>query len=100
KQTEKTMGSNAQPVNRRGELVDNEHRLRSVDPNPEAPSDGEENDTTRKSYFVRSAQAGDQAAFAQLVQPYMRMAYHVALRITGNREDAEDASQQSLLKAS
>jgi RNA polymerase sigma-70 factor (ECF subfamily) len=47
---------------------------------------------------VRQAQAGDQAAFAQLVQPYMRLAYHVALRITGNREDAEDASQQSLLK--
>ena len=53
----------------------------------------------RKSDLVRGAQRGDQGAFAQLVQPYMRLAYHVALRITGNREDAEDASQQSLLKA-
>jgi RNA polymerase sigma-70 factor (ECF subfamily) len=29
----------------------------------------------------------------------MRKAYHVALKITGNREDAEDAAQQTLLKA-
>jgi len=49
--------------------------------------------------LVRRAQAGDQKAFSQLLRPYIHLSYHVALRITGNREDAEDASQQSLLKA-
>jgi len=49
--------------------------------------------------LVRKAQAGDAAAFARLVEPYMRKTYHVALKITRNREDAEDASQQTLLKA-
>jgi RNA polymerase sigma-70 factor (ECF subfamily) len=49
--------------------------------------------------LVRRAQSGDKNAFASLIQPYIRKAYHVALKITRNREDAEDASQQSLLNA-
>lgn len=49
--------------------------------------------------LVSRARAGDNAAFSRLVRPYMRKAYHVALKITGNREDAEDAAQQTLLKA-
>jgi RNA polymerase sigma-70 factor (ECF subfamily) len=49
--------------------------------------------------LVARAQAGDELAFSRLVQPHMRKIYHVALRITRNREDAEDASQQTLLKA-
>src|ERR1700689_4069087 len=49
--------------------------------------------------LVKRAQAGDDTAFASLIQPYIRKAYHVALKITRNREDAEDASQQSLLNA-
>jgi RNA polymerase sigma-70 factor (ECF subfamily) len=52
-----------------------------------------------EAILVSKAQAGDKTAFALLVQPYIRLAYHVALRITGNREDAEDTSQLSLLKA-
>jgi RNA polymerase sigma-70 factor, ECF subfamily len=50
-------------------------------------------------HLVKRAQSGDQNAFARLIQPYIRKAYHVALKITRNREDAEDASQQSLLNA-
>jgi RNA polymerase sigma-70 factor (ECF subfamily) len=49
--------------------------------------------------LVKQAQTGDEAAFARLVEPHMRKTFHVALRITRNREDAEDASQQTLLKA-
>jgi len=52
-----------------------------------------------ESRLVRRAQAGDRMAFALLLRPYIRLSYHVALRITGNQEDAEDASQQTLLKA-
>ncbi|MFI5419408.1 MAG: RNA polymerase sigma factor [Nitrososphaerales archaeon] len=49
--------------------------------------------------LVTLAQRGDGAAFSKLIQPYLRLLYHVALRITSNREDAEDASQECLLKA-
>jgi RNA polymerase sigma-70 factor (ECF subfamily) len=49
--------------------------------------------------LARKAQAGDHAAFTRLVEPHIRKTYHVALRITRNREDAEDASQQSLINA-
>jgi RNA polymerase sigma-70 factor, ECF subfamily len=56
-------------------------------------------ESTETFALVRQAQAGDAAAFARLVEPYMRKTYHVALKITRNREDAEDASQQTLLKA-
>lgn len=72
--------------------------VQPLDDSSDDLSTGETIDNAKEASLVRQAQAGDQAAFAQLVQPYMRLAYHVALRITGNREDAEDASQQSLLK--
>lgn len=49
--------------------------------------------------LLERAQAGEENAFSLLLRPYIHLPYHVALRITGNREDAEDASQQSLLKA-
>ena len=49
--------------------------------------------------LVRQAQAGDQGAFARLINPHIRETYHVALKITHNREDAEDVSQQALLSA-
>ncbi len=62
-------------------------------PQTEPPNCGDELE------LVRRAQAGDDTAFASLIQPYVRKAYHVALKITRNREDAEDASQQSLLNA-
>lgn len=54
---------------------------------------------TEESILVEQARDGDREAFAQLVQPQMSKAYRVALRITGNREDAEDAIQQAMLKA-
>ena len=49
--------------------------------------------------LVKRAQAGDKAAFARLVEPYMRKTYYAALKITRNHQDAEDASQQAFLKA-
>jgi RNA polymerase sigma-70 factor, ECF subfamily len=66
--------------------------------NPSA-SDFEDVPPNDPTTLVKQAQAGDKAAFARLVQPHLRKAYHVALKITRNREDAEDASQQTFLKA-
>jgi RNA polymerase sigma-70 factor, ECF subfamily len=52
-----------------------------------------------ESLLVRRAQCGDSAAFSSLLKPYIRLPYLVALKITRNSEDAEDASQQTLLDA-
>jgi RNA polymerase sigma-70 factor (ECF subfamily) len=60
--------------------------------------DPDDTDLTEESLLVKGAQAGDKKALSRLLRPYIQLSYHVALRITGNREDAEDASQQSLLK--
>jgi len=67
----------------------------------EAPIAGDSNPLihAEESILVDQARDGDAEAFEQLVQPQMSKAYRVALRITGNWEDAEDAIQQAMLKA-
>jgi len=49
--------------------------------------------------LVAAAQRGNHEAFAVLVNQYQQNVYRLALRITGNHEDAEDALQEALLKA-
>jgi RNA polymerase sigma-70 factor (ECF subfamily) len=79
--------------------LDNEQEHRFLTAAPESESFCDEDDKIKDAKLVQQAQAGDPMAFSRLVQPHMRMMYHMALRITGNREDAEDSAQQSLLKA-
>ena len=52
-----------------------------------------------ESPLVKQAQKGDGEAFELLVRPHVCQAYRVARKITRNKEDAEDAAQQGLLKA-
>ncbi len=47
--------------------------------------------------LVRRAKAGDLAAFETLVTSHERRVYTLARRITGNDQDAEDVTQQTLL---
>jgi RNA polymerase sigma factor (sigma-70 family) len=49
--------------------------------------------------LVARAAGGDHEAYAALVRPYERVAYRVAAAITGRSADAEEASQNGLLKA-
>jgi RNA polymerase sigma-70 factor, ECF subfamily len=49
--------------------------------------------------LVADAQSGDAKAFAALVRQYESHVYHLALNITRNRQDAEDALQDAFLKA-
>jgi RNA polymerase sigma-70 factor (ECF subfamily) len=49
--------------------------------------------------LVASAKAGDASAFEELVNRYERKIFRLALNITGNREDAEDAMQEAFLKS-
>jgi RNA polymerase sigma-70 factor (ECF subfamily) len=49
--------------------------------------------------LVSRAQAGDNEAFAALVQRYQNKIYRLAKNITQNNEDAEDVLQEAFLKA-
>lgn len=49
--------------------------------------------------LVTRAQRGDQNAFAQLVEHYQKPVYNLAYRMLGNAQDAEDAAQETLLRA-
>jgi len=49
--------------------------------------------------LVRRAQAGELAAFEELVTRYERVVYTLARRITGHDQDAEDVTQQAFTSA-
>jgi RNA polymerase sigma-70 factor (ECF subfamily) len=49
--------------------------------------------------LVEKARLGDTDAFGILGNQYRPQVFGLALKITGNREDAEDVTQDSLLKA-
>ena len=49
--------------------------------------------------LVRRAQRGDRAAFDELVARHRDRVYAVALRLTRNPADAEDALQDTFLNA-
>ena len=48
--------------------------------------------------LVRRAQAGDQQAFAALVERYQRKAYAVALGLVKDKEEAMDVAQEAFVK--
>jgi RNA polymerase sigma-70 factor (ECF subfamily) len=49
--------------------------------------------------LVASAKLGDHHAFAELWTRHSKTAFHMACRITGNRDDGEDAVQDAWMKA-
>jgi len=49
--------------------------------------------------LVRAGKCRDASAFAELVRRNERRAFSIAYKITRNREDAEDAVQESFMKA-
>lgn len=48
---------------------------------------------------IRSAQSGDQEAITWLVETYQQPVYRVCCRILGDWTEAEDATQEALIKA-
>lgn len=53
--------------------------------------------TWNEAETVRRAQAGDRQALSQLVLRYSSRIYHLGLRLTGNRQDAEDIVQDTFM---
>jgi len=49
--------------------------------------------------LVRSARDGNEHAFEELVRSHQDRSYLIALRLTGNSHDAQDAVQEAFLKA-
>ena len=49
--------------------------------------------------WIQRAVAGDQEAFACLVEAYQTAVYNLAYRMLGNAVEAEDAAQETFLKA-
>ena len=54
---------------------------------------------TPQPSLLAQARRGDREAFAKLVTPHMPTVYQRARRLTGSQVDAEDVSQEALLKA-
>lgn len=48
--------------------------------------------------LIERASGGDPAAFNQLMEAHERRMYAVALRMCGNREDAQDCLQEAMLR--
>lgn len=49
-------------------------------------------------WLVEQSRKGDVDAFEELIKDYKKSAYNIALRVLRNVEDAEDASQEALIK--
>ena len=49
--------------------------------------------------WVQQALEGDQQAFCRLVEAYQRPVYNLTYRMLGNPEEAEDAAQETFLRA-
>jgi len=52
-----------------------------------------------ESGWLSQAQKGDSQAFAQLVEAYQKPVYNLCYRMLHNAEDAEDAAQETFLRA-
>lgn len=76
-------------------------RLRIVtDPSRNLPSSaGSESSTRDTVTLVAAAVAGNREAFDELVRVTHRDAYALALRLTGDEEDARDVVQEAYLRA-
>ncbi len=52
-----------------------------------------------ESEWLKQAQKGDDLAFSQLVEAYQRPVYNLCYRMLGNAGDAEDAAQETFIRA-
>jgi len=53
----------------------------------------------QEALWIRRAQHGDDKAFENLVETYQRPVFSLCYRMLGNSNDAEDAAQESFIRA-
>jgi len=58
-----------------------------------------EKEKKQEQISIAALKAGDRAEFARLVDEYSNMVYRLGMRILNNPQDAEDALQETFLKA-
>jgi RNA polymerase sigma-70 factor (ECF subfamily) len=85
------------PESPEAELPDAPHEVARVTATGPDRSEGVVDDTL--SELVQAARGGDQAAFAALVEATHRDTFTLAVRLTGNEEDARDVTQEAYLRA-
>lgn len=56
-------------------------------------------DTAHDASLIGRAKQGDGRAFELLISPYLSKLFNTIIRITKNREDAEDCLQETLIRA-
>lgn len=56
-------------------------------------------DAVQEKEWLLLARGGDVEAFAPLVAAHQRVVYRIALRITGNPQEAEDVAQEAFVRA-
>jgi RNA polymerase sigma-70 factor (ECF subfamily) len=49
-------------------------------------------------YYIREILKGDTGSFSQLVEKYSRLAFSLSMKLLNQREDAEEAAQDSFVK--
>ena len=53
----------------------------------------------QEQIWLEQARSGDKAAFGYLVEAYMRPVFNLTYRMLGEASEAEDAAQESFLRA-
>jgi RNA polymerase sigma-70 factor (ECF subfamily) len=56
-------------------------------------------DKKSDDYYIDEILNGDPGSYSHIVEKYKDMAFSLSVKITGNREDAEDAAQEAFVKA-
>lgn len=52
-----------------------------------------------EAFSLEALQAGDKAAFAQMVESHYELIYRLIVKMLGNSQDAEDVLQETFIKA-
>jgi len=55
--------------------------------------------TEQETFWIKQARQGDDKAFGCLVEAYQKPVFSVCYRMLGNSRDAEDAAQESFIRA-
>ena len=55
--------------------------------------------SNKDNYYIQKIKNGDVGAYAYLVDRHKKMAFNIAMQLIGNREDAEEITQDAFLKA-